>query len=95
MSYARRLASLAPERSLIHQADSRVVILTGQSSFTSSRLNAIQQCFLESVTPPGFEPMLSGFPYHADQLADRPEPSILSASWRNAAGARVRIRSPA
>ncbi len=85
MSYSRRLASLAPERSLIHQADSRVVILTGQSSFTSSRLSAMQQSFLEAITPPGFEAMPAGFPYHSDQLGARPEPSILSASWRNAA----------
>jgi hypothetical protein len=85
MSYPHRLASLAPERSLIHQADSRVVILTGQSSFTSSRLSAIQQGFLEAITPPGFDLMPAGFPYHADLLGTRPEPSILSASWRNAA----------
>jgi hypothetical protein len=84
-SYPQHLASLVPERSLIQQADSRVVILTGQSSLTSSRLSEVQQRFLEAVTPPGFEAMFAGFPYHADQLGDRPEPSLLAASWRNAA----------
>jgi hypothetical protein len=48
-------------------------------------LTTFQQRFLEAISPPGFERMMSGFPYHADQLGDRPEPSLLAASWRNAA----------
>ena len=81
----RRLAALDPERSLIRDADSRVVILTGQSSFVSSRLSGEQQSFLESVAPAGFELVMSGFPYHSDLLDIREEPSLMAASWRNAA----------
>jgi hypothetical protein len=83
--YSKRLGSLAPERSLIAQAESRAVILTGQSSFTSSRLTPSQCCFLESVAPPDFDLMRSGFPYHADLLGVGPAPSLTAASWRNAA----------
>lgn len=85
MNYPQRLAGLPPERSLIAPADFRIAILTGQSSFASSRLSLPQEQFIEAIAPDGYDLLMSGFPYHADQMAVRPEPSIIAASWRNAA----------
>ena len=85
MGYLDTLAALPPDRTLIRPADSRVAILTGQSSFVSSRLSAEQQNFLAAVTPADYEPLSAGFPYHSQLDCFRAEPSMVAASWRNAA----------
>lgn len=85
MGYRTRLATLDYARSLSQaQARSRVVLVTGQSSFLTSRLSSDQRSFLESVSPPGAEPLLSGFPFHPDFHIDAPEPPLPAASVRNA-----------
>ena len=81
-AHLRRLmgasAVLTPE-------ESRVVLLTGQSSFTSSALSLAQLAFLESVAPEGCPAVDRGFPF--DPAFDGPgfaDTGVVAASWRNA-----------
>ena len=81
MSYWARIASLDYSRSLATPAARRVVLLTGQSSFQSSRLTADQRRLLRVVDA---EPVELGFPFHPDFDVDAPEPGIVEAALRNA-----------
>jgi hypothetical protein len=83
--FRQRLASLDPARCLLTPAASRILLLTGQSSFRSSVLRPEQFAFLAAVVPPGAIPLDAGFPFHADFLAQSSgAPGLLAASWRNA-----------
>lgn len=84
MSYRTRLAALDQSLSLIKPAPSRLILLTGQSSFRSSRLSPEQVDFLSSVAPPRVEPLQNGFPYHGHFDCPAPPPGLLAASVRNA-----------
>jgi hypothetical protein len=84
MSYRSRLAALDESLTLVKPAPSRLILLTGQSSFRSSRLTPEQVEFLQAVAPPGVEPLLNGFPYHADFDRAAPTPGLPAASIRNA-----------
>src|SRR5512133_1966915 len=95
MSYRTRLADLDESFSLITPAPSRLILLTGQSSFRSSRLSSAQEEFLKAVAPPGVEPLLAGFPYHANFDGDAPPPSLPAASLRNALQVCWSLFSPA
>jgi hypothetical protein len=84
MSYLSRLHQLDYRRSLAAEpAPARVVLLTGQSSFRTSRLSEAQTDFLRMVAPPASEPLFAGFPFHPDFDRDAPEPNLLAASLRN------------
>ena len=84
MSYFRRLAQREARGSLIQDTGSRIVLLTGQSSFSSARLSPEQETFLRMVAPVGCEPLLAGFPYHANFLgADFRSAGMVAASVRN------------
>lgn len=95
MSYRTRLAALDESLSLIKPAPSRLILLTGQSSFRSSRLSPAQVDFLNSVAPPGVEPLPNGFPYHANFDSAAPPPGLLAASIRNAQQLCWSLFSPA
>ncbi len=83
--FRQRLAALPPAGCLLTPASSRVLLLTGQSSFRSSVLRPEQFAFLSAVAPPGAVPLDAGFPFHADFLSPSPNsPGLLAASWRNA-----------
>ena len=84
MSYRTRLAGLDENLSLVKPAASRLVLLTGQSSFRSSRLSPAQVEFLNSVAPPGVQPLPNGFPFHSNFDGAAPAPCLLAASLRNA-----------
>lgn len=81
MSYRKRLAGLDERGSLVDSVPSRVILLTGQSSFVSSRLSPQQAAFLTAVAS---EPLLMGFPYHADFDHAYLETGVIAASIRNA-----------
>lgn len=84
MGYRTRLSALDYRNSLAASpARSRVVLLTGQSSFRSSRLLPEQIDFLKAVAPPDAEPLLAGFPYHPE--LDRPDSPVPlpTAAFRN------------
>ncbi|NOT61578.1 MAG: hypothetical protein HOP19_15280 [Acidobacteria bacterium] len=89
MSYLTRLDALDFSHSLAAASvRSRAVLLTGQSSFCSSRLSDVQTDFLRAVAPPITEPLFTGFPYHpefnrAEFNREEVEPNLLAASWRN------------
>lgn len=84
MSYLTRLNQLDYSRSLAAATvRSRVVLLTGQSSFHSSRLSVTQTDFLHAVAPAKAQPLLAGFPYHPDFDQHEAEASLLAASARN------------
>jgi hypothetical protein len=84
MSYRTRLAALDENLSLIKPAPSRLILLTGQSSFRSSRLSPAQLDFLKCVAPPGAEALFTGFPYHAEFDRAASPPVLPAASVRNA-----------
>jgi hypothetical protein len=84
MSYRKRLACLDESRSKVTEGQERLILLTGQSSFVSSRLSPVQADFLTAVAPPDVEPLLLGFPYHAEFDGDVTEPGLAAASIRNA-----------
>jgi hypothetical protein len=95
MSYRTRLAALDQSLSLVEPAPSRLILLTGQSSFRSSRLSPAQVDFLNAVAPPGVEPLPNGFPYHANFDCAAPPPGLLAASVRNALQLCWSLFSPA
>lgn len=82
MSYLSRLAELNYSRSLATPVASRVVLLTGQSSFRSSRLSQDQLQLLRGVA--NATPLELGFPYHPDFDVEEPSPDLMRASLRNA-----------
>ncbi len=85
MSYLARLEALDPSRSLLVPARTRLLLLTGQSSFVSSRLQPAQIAFLRAVAPTGCAILERGFPFHPDvDDPDAPDPHLLAASLRNA-----------
>lgn len=91
MRWTRTLAALPEEGYLTGGAGGagaappvarRVVLLTGQSSFRHSRLSPPQVALLASVARHGYDPVWSGFPYHAGLLTEvwhRPEPLLLAS----------------
>lgn len=83
MSYFQRLESLDYNRTLAVPTRSRIALLTGQSSFRSSRLTTQQLDFLRDVAPVNAERLQLGFPYHPDFDCDAAEPGIVAASARN------------
>lgn len=93
MTYFARLGRLDPARTLIAEAESSIVIFTGQSSFLHSRLSPEQERFLGCVAP-GFEPLRAGFPFHSEMLEAAGEPGLLAASMRNAAQAIASVWAP-
>src|SRR5579883_189944 len=95
MSYRTRLASLDERLSLIEPAPSRLILLTGQSSFQSSRFSPAQAEFLNSVAPPAVELLGNGFPYHANFDCASPPPGLVAASVRNAMQVCWSLFSPA
>jgi hypothetical protein len=95
MSYRTRLAALDESLSLVKPAPSRLILLTGQSSFRSSRLLPAQVEFLNCVAPPHVEPLPKGFPYHASFECAAPPPGLLAASVRNALQVCWSLFSPA
>lgn len=82
MSYLRRLRELDYSRSLATPAASRVVLLTGQSSFRSSRLTNDQLTLLRTVA--NATPLELGFPFHPAFDVAEPVPAMVAASVRNA-----------
>jgi len=95
MSYRKRLAAIDQSRSLMKPARARLILLTGQSSFASSRLSPAQADFLKSVTLPGVEPVMIGFPYHAEFDCSAPSFGLAAASIRNALQFSWSLFSPA
>jgi hypothetical protein len=95
MGYRTRLNGLDDKLSLVTPAASRLILLTGQSSFRSSRLSSAQVNFLNFVAPPHAEILPTGFPYHADFDCLAPPPGLLAASIRNALQVYWSIFSPA
>ncbi len=84
MGYRTRLRALDYRNSLAATTvRSRVVLLTGQSSFQSSRLMPVQIDFLKAVTPPGAEPLLAGFPFHPEFDRAAPDAPLPIAAMRN------------
>lgn len=84
MGYRARLRSLDFGSSLASSsARSRVVLLTGQSSFQSSRLLPVQVEFLKAVTPPTADALLTGFPFHPEFDRAAPDASLPAAAVRN------------
>ena len=82
MSYLARIDSLDYSRSVASPARHRVALLTGQSSFRSSRLTDDQMTLLRAV--PNATPLPLGFPFHPEFDVVAPQPGILAASFRNA-----------
>jgi len=84
MKYLQRLQSHPRDGSLLAAADSRVLLLTGQSSFSSARLSPEQESFLRHVAPARCEVVWSGFPYHTEFLgSDFRSSGMVAASVRN------------
>lgn len=84
MGYRTRLRALDYRNSLAAApARSRVVLLTGQSSFRSSRLMPVQVDFLKAVAPPDAEPLLAGFPFHPEFDRAAPDAALPLAAMRN------------
>lgn len=84
MGYRTRLSALDYRNSLAATpARSRVVLLTGQSSFRSSRLLPEQIDFLKAVAPPDSEPLLAGFPFHPELDRDDTPVPLPAAAMRN------------
>jgi hypothetical protein len=83
MSYLARLNALDFSRSSARPAHSRIVLLTGQSSFRASRLSPAQADFLRAVAPPHAEPLLAAFPFHPDFDQPAASPGLPAASVRN------------
>ena len=83
--FVLKLQQLGTEPSaLLKRSPSKVVLLTGLSSFACSDLSDSQKNFLKSVTPIEFDIVLSNFPYHEGFLKKKlPEPPILIAGFRN------------
>lgn len=80
-SYLQRLTGASAKLPI---AESRLLLLTGQSSFASSALSPAQHSFLQSVSPAECSVTQSGFPYDADFAASAyQEAGLLAASWRN------------
>jgi len=95
VSYLARLEDLDPARSLLLPERARLLLLTGQSSFASSRLQPEQIAFLRSVAPAGCAVVESGFPFHRDwDEKGTPEPNLLAASLRNARQVAWSLLSP-
>jgi|GEM_PF-1803702 len=82
--YPQRLAELDPEGFLLPQAKTRICLLTGQSSFTSSALPADKLTFLSAVTSAEAVLTPTGFPWH-DSLSKQQSraPGLFGASLRN------------
>ena len=84
MKYLERLQRHQRDGSLIAAADSRVLLLTGQSSFSNARLSPEQEGFLRAVVPECCEVTASGFPYRAEFLRGEFRSSgMVAASVRN------------
>lgn len=83
MSYRARLRNLDYSRTLATPTTSRLVLLTGQSAFATSRLTPAQTEFLTEVAPPHAEVLKIGFPFHPDFDIDAGTPGIVAASMRN------------
>ena len=80
--YLERVAA-ADER--LPVVETRVALLTGQSSLVSSALSPDQISFLHAVAPEGASVLEMGFPFDsAFQGAGFREMPVLPASWRNA-----------
>lgn len=80
MGYRNRLRALDYGSSF---EAARVVLLTGQSSFQTSRLMPSQIEFLKAVTPPTAEPLLTGFPFHPAFDREACDPPLPVAAARN------------
>ena len=83
LRYLSRIEALDPQASLLAPAAIRLLLLTGQSSFRSARLEPEQSSFLRAIAPPGAAIVDLGFPFHPAMLTDARSPGILAASWRN------------
>ena len=65
--------------------ETRVALLTGQSSFDSSALSPVQIAFLRAVAPAGASVLEMGFPFDSSFLGEGfRETGMAGASWRNA-----------
>ncbi len=84
MSYLQRLEALDYSQTLATPTRSRIALLTGQSSFRTSRLTDLQLDFLQATSPSGAAPLRLGFPFHSEFDCNGPEPGIAAASARNA-----------
>ncbi len=81
-AYIRRLATCS---ATLPPEESRIILLTGQSSFATSALSPAQRSFLQSVAPEGCAIVDRGFPF--DPAFGGPgfaDTGIVEASWRNA-----------
>jgi len=83
MSYRTRLRNLDYSRTLATPTGRRLVLLTGQSAFATSRLTPAQIEFLTEVAPPHAEVLKIGFPFHPDFDIEAGTPGIVAASIRN------------
>jgi len=83
MGYCTQLRALDYRDSLGAPVRPRVVLLTGQSSFRSSRLMPSQVDFLKAVAPPDAEPLLAGFPFHPAFDCEAHDASLPVAAARN------------
>lgn len=85
MRYFHLLQSLDFRQSLAatEPTEKRVVLLTGQSSFESSRLHSEQCDFLRAVAPRGAHPLEAGFPFHPALQREAADPNLAGASVRN------------
>ena len=65
--------------------ETRVALLTGQSSFVSSALSPAQISFLRAVAPAGASVLEMGFPFDSSFFGEGfREAGMAGASWRNA-----------
>ena len=92
--YLRRLEELDPRASLVTPAGVRLLLLTGQSSFRSARLEPEQSAFLRAIAPPDATIVDAGFPFHPAMLDDAPPPGMVAASWRNLLQVLWSVASP-
>jgi hypothetical protein len=80
MSYLRQLENLDPAASLLVPTRRRLLLLTGQSAWTSAALTTDQRVFLTAIA--GDDALLAGFPYHQHCIGTA-NPSLARGSIRN------------
>lgn len=81
--YKEKLSNLNESGYMLKREDNRLCLLTGQSSFKTSRLDKDKLDFLNHISDHNFTAVTIGFPWHNefDVLADKP--SLITASIRN------------
>ena len=81
--YRKKLSGLDASGFMFTRADSHLCLLTGQSSFVTSRLEFEKLNFINYVSDDAMNTITMGFPWHNtfDVLAH--QPSLIAASIRN------------